>query len=154
MVSFRFNEHGVARFHTDNEIRVMVDEAVDANNACPLVVARKVFALLAYQLAKPSAYVRVVHVVVIHPSLIPHVVRRVDVYATYPSLVFGQQCLQSLKVVAVDDLVAAAGRRRVSWIVGAEAIAAFQRAERHVVMTVYDPVFPYPVECGHLGLQF
>ena len=75
--------------------------------------ARETLALLADHLAKPFPDPQVVHAVVVDPSLVAGIVRRIDVDAVHLPLVLGQQRLESLEVVAVDDHVAAIGPMRI-----------------------------------------
>ena len=60
---------------------------------------------------QPLPHQGAVHVVVVQPALVAGVVGRVDVDALDPACVAGQQGLQRVEIVAVDDQVVVLGRR-------------------------------------------
>ena len=64
------------------------------HHAKPLIVTRKIFAI--HHLSQPFLYHRTTYIVVVHPLLIPSVVRGIDVDAFHFSVVIRQESFQRL----------------------------------------------------------
>ena len=118
------------------------------HHAQPFVMPRKVFTLLAHDLTQPALHLGIVDCIVVDPALVAGVVRRVDVDAVHHALELGQQALQSLQVVAVNDPVVGAVGRRSFW--RAEAGHLVEHPERHVEMVVDHLVFSHPLQRRHV----
>ena len=58
---------------------------------------------------KPLLHEWTIHIVVVGPALVAGVVRRVDVDALHPTGVAGQQRLERMKIIPMDDEVAVRG---------------------------------------------
>ena len=80
------------------------------HHAKPLVMPGEILALLADDFTKPFLDTRIIDIVVVAPSLIARIVRRIDVNALDLALVFRQKRLEREQVVAVDDHVTGIGR--------------------------------------------
>ena len=74
------------------------------HHAEPFVMAGQI--ILSDFLAQPFLDHRTIHIVVIHPALIPRVIRRVYVDALHLSGVLRKQCLQRKEVVPFNNQVA------------------------------------------------
>ena len=116
------------------------------HHAQPLVVAAEVLALLAHGPVEPLPDAGVVDVVVVDPALVAGVVRRIDVDAVDPTLVLGQQGLQGLEVVAVDDHVPAVRAVAVEHALLGHAL---EHAVRDVAVVVDHLLLAHPVESRH-----
>ena len=118
------------------------------HHAQPLIVAGQVFALFAYHFAQPLLDFRVVHIVVIHPTFVAGVIGRINVNALHPALIPGQQGLQCVQIVPVDDHILTAVVLGVLAIL-VKAVLAFQHPEGHLLMMVDDLLFSNPFQCRH-----
>ena len=121
------------------------------HHAQPLVVSAEVFALLADDLPEPLPDARVVYVVVVDPSLVAGVVRRIDVDAVNLALVLRQQRLERLEVVAVDDHVPAVRPAAVQHALLGNAL---KHAIGHVTMVVDHLVLAHPVQSRHVSSAY
>ena len=112
----------------------------------------KVLALFADHFTQPLLHFGVVHRVVIDPALVASVVGRINVDALHLALELGQQALQRLQVVTVDDAVI----RTVGGGAGGslKGVLLVEDPERHLVMVVDDLVLPYPGERWHVVRAF
>ena len=116
------------------------------HHAQPLVVAAKILAILAHHLTKPFDELRVIDVVVVDPRLVAGVVGRIDVDAANPPLVLGQQGLERLQVVAVDDGVGGGvGAARVT----IEGVMLVKHPHRHFEVMVDHLFLSFPDQFGH-----
>ena len=106
----------------------------------------EVLALLADDLPEPLLDSGVVHVVGVDPPLVASVVRRIDVDAVDPALVLGQQGLQRLEVVPVDDHVPAVRPAAVQHALLGHAL---EHAIRDVAVVVDHLLLTHPVESRH-----
>ena len=115
-------------------------------------MAGEVFGFFAHHGSQPFADMRVVHIVVVHPTFVARVVRRVDIDAIHFSLILRQQRLECLEVVAVDNhiILAVAVGRIVSIL--PIRVLLFQDTVGDVVVMFLYFLFAYPMECGHNGL--
>lgn len=103
-----------------------------------------ILGLLADDGAEPALDLRGVDLVVVHPALVAGVIGRVDVDALHLPCVFGEQGLEGVEVVALDDEVPgvpAVGERRIR----------LQQAEGHLLVMADDRVLSDPVERGHVS---
>ena len=116
------------------------------HHAQPLVVAGEILTLLTDDVANPLADTRIVDVVVVFPVLVAGVVWRIDVDAVDPALVLGQQRLQRLEVVAVDDHVPAV---RAAAVEHALLGHALEHAIRDVTVVVDHLLLAHPIESRH-----
>ena len=116
------------------------------HHAQPLVVPGEVLAGFAHDFAQPLQQSRVVHVVVVHPLLFPRVVGRVDVDALDASFVFGQESFQGFQVIAMDNLVAAAGFGFRPAFFRRKAVLVLQYSEGDFLMVVNHLFFSNPLE--------
>ena len=114
----------------------------------PLVVAGEVLALFAHHFAQPLLDFRVVHIVVVHPALVAGVIGRIDVDALHPALIPGQQSLQRVQIIPVDDHVFAAVILGMLAIL-VKTILPVKHPERHFLMVVDDLLFSNPLQCWH-----
>ena len=73
----------------------------------------------------------------------PRIVRRVDVDALHLSAIIGQQALERLQIVALDQHVAAAGRA------GGKRRVALQQAVRYGIRRLHVAVACQPVQDRH-----
>src|SRR6266704_1381215 len=73
------------------------------HHAQPLVVSRQVFPINCF--AKPIYHHRRVHIVVVNPTLVAGVVRRINVNALNLSMITRQQRFEGLQVVAMHNQV-------------------------------------------------
>src|SRR5574344_2130609 len=121
----------------------MQEPQTRVHHAEPLVMAREVLALLAADLAEPLFPLRIVDIVIVHPTFLARVVRRIDVDALDLALVARQQRLKRSKIVAVDDHVLRRRRRAMPPL-------ALQHTERHLVVVVDHLVFPSPFQHRHV----
>jgi hypothetical protein len=71
----------------------------------PLIMTREIFSLLADDGMEPPLHLGIVHIVVVDPSLVPRIVRRVYVDTLHPSTILGEERLQGFEIVSSDDLV-------------------------------------------------
>ena len=79
------------------------------HHAEPFVVTREILAFLADDFTEPFLDLRVVHVVVVNPSFVSGIVRRIDVDALDPAFILRQKRLERGKIVAVDNHVLIVG---------------------------------------------
>ena len=93
-----FGYHGLGGMsftHSDEDLELThkgVTEAVKQlqpriHHAKPLVVAREIFSLLAYNFTEPPTDLGMIHIVAIYPALIASVVRGIDIDALDPALI-------------------------------------------------------------------
>ena len=94
-------------------------------------MAAEIFTLLAYSIANPFEDARILHVIVIDPSLISGVIRRVDIDTINAPLILRKQRLQSDKIVAVYYLVATFGSRLFPTL-RIKTILMLQNMKRHL----------------------
>lgn len=78
------------------------------HHAAPFVVASKIVSV--HRLAQPVADHRRVDLVVVNPGFVAGVVGRVDVDALHLSMIGGQQSLERLEVVPLDDEIVVQAR--------------------------------------------
>src|ERR1044072_2951382 len=97
---------------------------------------------------QPFQYTRIIHIIVVHPSLVAGVVRWIDVNTFDPPFVFGKQGFQRFEVIAVDDPVSGACKFLLLSFFS-ETIRMFEYAERHIHMMVDYFFLSYPVEGWH-----
>jgi hypothetical protein len=107
----------------------------------PLIMTREIFSLLADYGMEPPLHLGIVHIVVVDPSLIPCIVRRIYVDTLHPSTILGEERLQGLEIVSSYDLILT----RITPIV----VLLVQETIWDLTMMVDDFVFSDPVESGH-----
>jgi hypothetical protein len=100
-------------------------------------------AFLADHLAQPATDLRAVDIVVVDPALVTGVVRRVDVNALHLAGVSGEQRLQRVQVVALDNQIAAVGHA------AGQIGHRFEESERDVLVVFDHGVFADPAQGGH-----
>ena len=106
-------------------------------------MTREVIAV--HGLAKPFLHHRRVDVVVVSPAFIAGVVRRVNVNTLHLAGVGGQQRLQRLEVVAVnDEIVVQPHLVREALVLLWHKFVLLDRE-----MIILDERFPLEIECGH-----
>jgi len=115
------------------------------HHAQPFVVAGEVFAVNRY--AEPFLHHRRIDFVVVSPAFAAGVVGRVNVDALHPAGVGGQQRLQRLEVVAVDDEIVVQPHlvREAPVPLGHQFVILDRE------MIILDERFPFEIECGHVS---
>ena len=129
----------------------MQEPQTRVHHAEPFIVAREILALLADNLAKPLFHLKVVDIVIVHPTFLTRVVRRIDVNAIDLALELREEGLQGGEIVAVDDHVPRAVVLFVASVL-VETVNPIQDVHRHVQMVVDDLVFSGPVQRRHRGI--
>lgn len=71
------------------------------------------------------------------------IVRRVNVDALHLPGIAGQQSLESVQVIALDNKISASG------IAARKLRHRLQKPVRHILMMLDDSFFSYPVQCRH-----
>lgn len=112
----------------------------------------------------PGAFTRGIgNVHVVYPALVAGVIGRIDVDALHPALIPGQQGLQRVQIIPVDNHVfaAVAPQGGFSCAFGAihllpgvlavfvKAVLPVKHPERHFLMVVDDLLFSNPFQCRH-----
>ena len=113
------------------------------HHAQPFVVAGEVFAVNRY--AEPFLHHRRIDFVVVSPAFAAGVVGRVNVDALHPAGVGGQQRLQRLEVVAMnDEIVVQPHLVREAPVPLGHQFVILDRE-----MIILDERFAFEIECGH-----
>ena len=111
-------------------------------------MAGEILRLFADDGAEPAVDLRGVHLVVVNPTFVAGVIGRIDVDALYLARVFGQQRLEGMEIVPLDDEIS---RLRAAVRKGHIRL---QQAERYFLMVADHRIFPDLVQCRHLCRQF
>ena len=111
-------------------------------------MAGEVLALFAYHFAQPFSDFRVVYIVVVYPALVAGVVGRINVDALHPALIPGQQGLQRVQIIPVDDHIFTTVILGVL-AVFVKTILPVKHPERYLLMVVDDLLFSNPLQCRH-----
>ena len=108
---------------------------------------RQVFGFRPDDLPQPAADLRAVYVVVVNPTLIPRVVRRVDVDALHLAGVVRQERLERDQIVPLNQQVPAAG------VADRKRLVALEQVVRNLPMMVHHGLLSNPIECRHVVVK-
>ena len=118
------------------------------HHAQPLVVAGKVLSLFANHFAQPLFDFGIIDIIVVHPALIAGIVGRINVDALDFSFILGQQRLERLQVIPVDNHVLAA--IILAMLTGfIKAVLTLQNPIGHFLVMVDHLIFSNPFKGGH-----
>lgn len=144
--------------NADNHISIIGEQFLQQfqpriHHAQPFIVARQVFSFFADHLAEPFPDFRVIYIVVVHPSFIACIVRRINVYYFHPPYIPGKECFQSFQIIAANHHIFTTIVRHV--LAGfIKAVLPVQHTERHLLMIIDDLFLSYPFQCRHIDLHF
>lgn len=105
-------------------------------------MTREIFALFADYFAKPFFDFRIVDVVVVNPSLIASIVRRIDIDTLDSAFILGQQRLERLQIIAANNHVVA--------FVCVIGIFFLQHPIRDLLVVIDDFIFSDPFKRRHV----
>ena len=111
----------------------------------PSVTSVERFSFFADSLSEPFSNHWAVDVVVIDPTLIAGVVRRIDVDALDLPRVVGKERFERDEVISLHDEIP------VARLAAGEIWHVFEQVKRHLVVMIHHCLFPNPIQCWHIN---
>ena len=122
--------------------KLMEQPQTRIHHAEPFVMTGEVFPFFPDNFTEPFFYFRIVDVIIIDPLFIAGIVGWIDVDTFYSAFVFGEERLESIKVIAVNNFIPAWG----STVVG---IFLVQNPVGDILMMIDDFGFSDPLQSRH-----